>query len=186
LTGTRVVAGVPPTSAGRETVIRPAERADLLAVFRLEKACFPQPWPFSAFEGFLGEPGFLVALDGGGRIVGYVVGDTTPNYGRDIGHVKDLAVHPDARRAGLGRRLLDRAIAALADAGATVVKLEVRAGNEAARSLYREAGFDALRRIQRYYQDGEDALVMVLDVPAWRADREAGRRPGSDAAEVEN
>ncbi len=44
-----------------DPAIRPAERADLLAVVRIEDESFSQPWPYDAFERFLGEPGFLVA-----------------------------------------------------------------------------------------------------------------------------
>lgn len=33
--------------------IRRAERADLLAIYRIEKASFPQPWPYEAFDRFL-------------------------------------------------------------------------------------------------------------------------------------
>jgi ribosomal-protein-alanine N-acetyltransferase len=152
----------------RAVVIRQAERADLLDVFRLEKATFPQPWPFSAFESFLGERGFLVATARETQtVLGYVVSDTTPNYGRDIGHIKDLAVHPDARRQGLGRTLLRRALSILRMAGAVLVKLEVRADNESAKALYRSEGFEPLRRIPRYYEDGDDAEVMVLDLTEW-------------------
>ncbi|AUV83321.1 ribosomal-protein-alanine N-acetyltransferase [Salinigranum rubrum] len=151
-----------------EVVIRQAEQADLLDVFRLERSTFPQPWPFSAFESFLGERGFLVAQSGTSpAIVGYVVSDTTPNYGRDIGHVKDLAVHPDARGRGLGRTLLRRALGTLASDGSALVKLEVRTTNDAAIALYRSEGFEPLRRIPRYYADGEDAFVMVLDLAEW-------------------
>lgn len=158
-------------------VIRQAEQADLLDVFRLERSTFPQPWPFSAFESFLGEQGFLVAQTAGTPdIVGYVVSDTTPNYGRDIGHVKDLAVHPNARGRGLGRTLLHRSLETLSLAGAALVKLEVRATNDAAISLYRSEGFEPLRRIPRYYADGEDAFVMVLDLAEWTV-------PGESASE---
>jgi len=146
--------------------IRPATQADLLSVFRIEKAAFPQPWPFSAFERFLGERAFLVGV-GGSEIVGYVVADVTPNYGRDVGHVKDLAVRPDAQGAGLGRRLLSQAIRRMASDGATLVKLEVREHNDPALSLYRDEGFELLRRVPGYYEDGETALVMVLDVDEW-------------------
>lgn len=163
-------------------VIRQAEQADLLDVYRIERSTFPQPWPFSAFESFVGERGFLVAtLRDAPSVVGYVVSDTTPNYGRDIGHVKDLAIHPDARRRGLGRDLLHRALGALAAAGAALVKLEVRASNDAALSLYRSEGFEPLRRIPRYYEDGEDAYVMVLDLAEWRADG-GGDADADDAA----
>jgi ribosomal-protein-alanine N-acetyltransferase len=157
-----------PDSA-TDVVIRQAERADLLDVNRIEKTCFSQPWPYAAFERFLDEPGFLVAVEDE-SVVGYVVSNVVPNYGRDIGHVKDLAVHPDARGRGVGRRLLQRALVSLSIAGAALVKLEVRESNETALSLYRDEGFETMRRIPRYYGDGEDALLMVLDLAQWRGD----------------
>ena len=144
--------------------IRQAERADLLAIVRIENASFPQPWPYDAFEGFLGEPGFLVAETSDGQVAGYVVSDVMPNYGRDIGHVKDIAVHPECRGNGIGSALLGRSLAVLAGAGVYSVKLEVRDSNEGAKRLYRGFGFDPLRRIPRYYEDGEDAIVMVREL----------------------
>ncbi|MFB6097271.1 MAG: ribosomal protein S18-alanine N-acetyltransferase [Haloferacaceae archaeon] len=149
-----------------EVSIRRAEQADLLEVLRIERASFPQPWPFSAFEEHLGTPGFLVA-ERDAEVVGYVVAGTVPNYGRDLGHVKDFAVRPDARGEGVGSRLLRQALAALAIEGATDAKLEVREGNDGAMRLYRRFGFTPARRVSRYYADGEDALVMVLDLDAW-------------------
>ncbi|MFB6281802.1 MAG: ribosomal protein S18-alanine N-acetyltransferase [Haloferacaceae archaeon] len=146
-----------------DLAIRRAERADLLDVFRIEKASFPEPWPYSAFERFLGEPGFLVASQGT-EVLGFAVGDVTPNHGRDIGHLKDLAVRPADRNRGVGRRLVTRTLVRMAAEGAVVAKLEVRESNDAARSLYRTAGFEAARRLPRYYQDGEDAVLMTLDL----------------------
>lgn len=143
--------------------IRRAERADLLDVFRIEKASFSEPWPYSAFERVLGEPTFLVASQGP-QVLGFAVSDVTPNHGRDIGHLKDLAVRPADRNRGVGRRLVTRSLVRMAAEGATSAKLEVRESNEAARSLYRTVGFEPARRLPRYYQDGEDALLMTLDL----------------------
>lgn len=151
-----------------DLLVRPARQADLLSVFRIEKATFSDPWPFSAFERFLGESAFLVA-ERDGDIVGYVVADTMPNHGRDLGHVKDLAVRERARGAGVGSLLLRRALGELAVQGAVVVKLEVREENEPARNLYSGEGFAPMRRLPRYYSDGEAAIVMVLDVRTWRS-----------------
>ena len=150
-----------PAHEDRETVsIRPAERADLLAVVRIENDAFSQPWPYDAFERFLGEPGFLVAeIDG--EIGGYVVADVTQQIGRSLGHVKDIAVHSDHRRAGVASALLSRSLGVLAAHGAETVKLEVRRSNDEAKRLYREFGFDPLRRVGNYYGDGEDAIVMI-------------------------
>jgi len=175
LAGRSRTVAVPTTPA--DVVIRDAEETDLGSVLRIERDAFDQPWPYTAFERFLGEPGFLVATRGGvdheaGAVVGYVVGDVTPNFGRDIGHVKDLAVAEPARERGIGRSLLVRSLVALAVGGADVVKLEVRESNAPARALYRDVGFEVARRVPRYYQDGEDALVMVLDVADWQSRRD--------------
>ena len=122
----------PSRDAGPE--IRLAERADLLAVYRIEQSAFPQPWPFSAFEQYLGEPGFLVAVDG--AVIGYVVADTIYKHGRRIGHIKDLAVHGDHRRDGVGARLLTQVIGVLDAEGAI--------------ELYREYGFEQRSTVPNY------------------------------------
>ncbi|WP_436936081.1 ribosomal protein S18-alanine N-acetyltransferase [Halovenus marina] len=143
----------------RSRRIRQAERADLLAVHRIERAVFPQPWPFGAFERYLGEPGFLVAE--GSSLLGYVVADTVTAHGRALGHVKDLAVHPDCRREGIASHLLTRAFSVLDGQGARSVKLEVRETNDQAQHLYREHGFSYRRTVPEYYDDDEDALIFV-------------------------
>lgn len=152
-----------PESAGSPTVRR-AVRADLLAVYQIERTAFPQPWPYSAFERFLEEPGFLVAVhdgeNGESGIVGFVVADAVPNHGRPLGHVKDLAVHPEYRGEGTGKRLFRRALGVLDANGVASVKLEVRASNDRALSLYRQFGFTHARTVPNYYDDGEDAFVL--------------------------
>jgi len=153
-----------PASAPEGTAtVRQAVAADLLAVYRIEKASFPQPWPFSAFERYVGEPGFLVAdIEDG--VAGYVVADSVPNHGRPLGHVKDIAVHPDRRGEGLGTKLLRRVLGVLDAEGVASVKLEVRDSNDGAMELYRDFGFVHRRTIPRYYDNGDDALVMVADL----------------------
>ena len=170
--GGRSDGGDPAGAAtGSAVTIRPADRADLLDVLQIERESFAEPWPYAAFESLLDAPAFLVAVGDAGdergtdpSILGYVVGDVTPNHGRDIGHIKDLAVRPDARGAGIGRRLLREALLGLSMSGAAVAKLEVREGNDAARSLYRDEGFEPTRRVPRYYGDGEDALLLVTEL----------------------
>jgi ribosomal-protein-alanine N-acetyltransferase len=140
--------------------VRQATRADLLEVFRIEQAVFPQPWAYRTFEGFLGQQGFLVG-DAHERVVGYIVADTIPNHGRPLGHIKDLAVHPDRQGQGIGAALLERALEILNRANTSRVKLEVRAGNDVAIQLYRSFGFTHHHTVPRYYNSGEDALVMI-------------------------
>jgi len=159
------VTTVPDESAVR---VRPVERADLVSVVRIERASFPQPWPYSVFTRYLDRAGFLVAVDpdadptvgdgSAGSVVGYVVANSVRDAGRTLGHVKNLAVHPTRRGEGIGSRLLARALSVLSPAA---VKLEVRESNDAARSLYSRFGFRPVEQMPRYYDDGEDAVVMV-------------------------
>ncbi|MEF8773219.1 MAG: ribosomal protein S18-alanine N-acetyltransferase [Halobacteriales archaeon] len=142
--------------------VRRASATDLLAVHRIERASFPNPWPYEAFERFLEDPGFLVADDG--SVVGFVVADVVANRGRPVGHVKNLAVHPDRRGEEIGTTLLSRALMVLTQAGVDSVKLEVRRSNEAARKLYEQFGFEPVHRIADYYEDGEDAVVLVSEI----------------------
>lgn len=56
-------------------------------------------------------------------------------------NVHDLAVVPEARGLGIGRRLLEAVIAAATEAGCAAVSLEVRPDNAPARHLYASLGF---------------------------------------------
>lgn len=58
-----------------------------------------------------------------------------------VATISDLYVAPAYRGQGLGRALLDRAVSRIREAGLHAVNLSVAAGNEAARKLYRSAGF---------------------------------------------
>src|SRR4030095_17049032 len=76
--------------------------------------------------------------------------------------ILNLAVAPGDRRLGLGRRLLEAALRRGATAGASRALLEVRASNDAARSLYSEFGFVSLGVRKDYYvEPREDALVLA-------------------------
>lgn len=143
--------------------VRRAGERDLLAVHDIETASFPNPWPYSAFERFVGDPGFLVAADDG-EVQGFVVADVVPNNGRPLGHIKDLAVHPDRRGKGVATTLLSRALMVLAQSGVDSVKLEVRESNDGARSLYEQFGFEPVHRLPDYYRDDEDAVVLVSEL----------------------
>jgi ribosomal-protein-alanine N-acetyltransferase len=77
----------------------------------------------------------------------------------------NIAVHPSRRGEGIGRALLSECIRRSARAGASLIFLEVRAGNEAAKRLYRSMGF-AFRGVRKgYYTDtGEDAVILDREV----------------------
>ena len=71
-----------------------------------------------------------------------------------------VATRPERQRRGLAAMLLDHALAEVFGEGAVTAVLEVRRGNAAAQGLYRSRGFEVVAERSRYYDDGEDALVM--------------------------
>jgi ribosomal protein S18 acetylase RimI-like enzyme len=94
--------------------------------------------------GFLPEATWLIAGPGGyvGTIQGVV------DYG-PMGAIQNVGVIPSYRGLGLGRALVDQALAGFARAGLTRAYLEVTAENRAAVQLYRSLGF---RRAKTLYK----------------------------------
>jgi [ribosomal protein S18]-alanine N-acetyltransferase len=70
-----------------------------------------------------------------------------------------IAVSPEARGQGLGRRLLEACQRDLAEEGLVHLYLEVRASNASAIRLYRSCGWTPCGMRAGYYPDGEDAAL---------------------------
>lgn len=84
----------------------------------------------------------------------------------DEAEILNLAVHPEHRRLGIGRGLLDRVLGELARGGVHRVHLEVRETNLAAQAFYREMGFQPAGRRRGYYsRPREDALILTAEIP---------------------
>ncbi len=121
----------------------------------LHTACFPpaETWDAPAFATLLAQPGVAVRLDPAGGFVLWRVA-------ADEAEILTIAVHPEARRQGIGRRLLAMAGESAAQAGAARLFLEVSRRNTAAVALYAASGFQPVGSRRRYYPDGSDAIVM--------------------------
>jgi ribosomal-protein-alanine N-acetyltransferase len=95
--------------------------------------------------------------NGGRKLIGYVCWWLVA----DEIHILNLAVHPDYRRAGIGRALVQRVLDDAAAKRALSVSLEVRPENDGARALYRGFGFADHGVRKHYYGRGEDAIIMT-------------------------
>ena len=78
--------------------------------------------------------------------------------------ILNFAVHPKVCRQGVGFRLLSRALSFVQASGGSTVTLEVCIHNRAALSLYEKAGFKAQGRRANFYGEGQDALIMGLNL----------------------
>lgn len=168
----------------KEVCIRRMLQADVQAAALLDQISFSLPWPPVAFGRELGmlhsRPWVAeVTLDeqllyqspipdvledllyqpGKKAVVGMLVLWKI----LDEAHIATVAVHPQFRRLGIARQLIEKSLNEAAMEGATSALLEVRAGNNGAIKLYDELGFTVAGRRPRYYKDNnEDAILMTL------------------------
>jgi ribosomal-protein-alanine N-acetyltransferase len=143
--------------------IMAARVEDLDEIARIERECFIVPWKREFFESELVEPYRYARVITGEpgvapRIGGYLFAVSL----YEEFHINKIATDRRLRHRGWGRRLLEDALARARTAGATAVTLEVRVSNLAARNFYGRHSFREAYRRKAYYQDGEDALAMVL------------------------
>lgn len=151
-----------------QVVVGAMEYADLDQVVEIERRSFPTPWSRHAFVSELRDNAYAHYLVArlGDRVIGYAGMWVL----LDEAHITNLAVHPDYRRRGVGRRLLAALERLAARLGARRMTLEVRPSNAAALHLYRRSGFEVRGRRPHYYADSdEDALIM------WKDDIGGGR-----------
>jgi ribosomal-protein-alanine N-acetyltransferase len=76
-------------------------------------------------------------------------------------HITAVAVHPDHRRLGLARRVLEALLRLASQAGAERATLEVSSANAPAKALYASLGFKEVAVRRAYYRNGEDALIQL-------------------------
>ena len=87
----------------------------------------------------------------GGDVIAFAVA-------RRDGYILFLGVAPEHREEGLAKGLIGR----IAEDHGTVT-CHARGSNEDALSFYRHLGFEEVRHVQNYYEDGGDAYYLRLD-----------------------
>ena len=137
-------------------------RADLDEVMAIERVSFAYPWSARFFlQEIAAQCARPIIAEINGRIAGYILFWVLPD---DV-DIHNVAVHPDFRRQGLGRQLLDQAIATGRARASLRVTLEVRKSNLIAQKLYESHGFAVTGVRKGYYSDdGEDAITMALEL----------------------
>ena len=154
--------------------IRPMFQADLDAVLANEFTGYDFPWTRGVFQDCLKVGNQCWVLEQEGDILGHAI----VTVGAGEAHLLNVCVRASAQGHGFGRQLVMYALEKAFDAGADAMFLEVRPSNHVAARLYESIGFIEVGVRKDYYpaQIGhEDARVLVLDLEAFFASRNASR-----------
>jgi len=142
--------------AGAQVEIAPVRFGDLRRAARVQRRSFPSrlaySYPTLVLLRFLPSARFVVAREGD-AILGMAIGDQSGGQSR----VVNLCVDPDARRRGVGSRLL-RKLEDELPAGDIVLMAQIE--NDAARQLYKKEGYQEISVSRNYYGRGRDGIWM--------------------------
>ncbi|GAB4346891.1 MAG: ribosomal protein S18-alanine N-acetyltransferase [Candidatus Abyssubacteria bacterium] len=145
----------------RDLMFEELSVSHLPEVLEIERLSFKTPWSRFAFMHEIEfERSVFKVLKLKGKVVGY--GGFW--HILDEIHISNIAIHPDYRQQGLGKKLLAHLLHEAAAKGAEKASLEVRRSNIAARHMYERFGFRVAAVRKNYYvPEGEDALIMWND-----------------------
>jgi ribosomal-protein-alanine N-acetyltransferase len=167
------------TGMPANTEIREFQQRDFLALWEIDQKCFPRGISYSQVEllSYIRRPrSFTLVAERGaspagtqpGRkltqipsTVGFIVAECGP---RQAGHIITIDVLAEARRSGLGSRLLTAAEKRLREQGCAWVFLETAVDNAAAMSFYKQHDYFLVKTVPRYYATGVDAFVLKKDL----------------------
>ena len=163
-----------------EFALRDFRHEEFEALWRIDQQCFAPGISYSRLElaAYLRRPGAfaLVAESSEVNDTGVPQGSSNPGRSsavgfivaergsRGTGHIITIDVLPQARRAGVGSRLLAVAEEGLHAAGCHAVILETAVDNQAALSFYKRHDYTVVKTLPRYYSNGVDALALKKDL----------------------
>ena len=132
---------------------------DISGVAEIEKLCFSSPWSADSLKLLTNEGigmGMVCRKDGkvcayGGMLIAV-----------DEGQITNIATHPDYRRRGYGKAIVEALIKYAKINGLDSISLEVRESNAAAIELYSSLGFKVEGKRRDFYtKPTEAALIMI-------------------------
>lgn len=140
-------------------IIKEMIEENIPQIAEIEKASFSKPWSEKSItESFLSQSNIFFVAEINGKIVGYI-GMT---LSIDEGYILNVAVLPQYRKQGVGRKLVESLISFGENNKLVFITLEVRESNIPAISLYTQYGFSQVGKRKNYYSNpSEDALLLT-------------------------
>jgi [ribosomal protein S18]-alanine N-acetyltransferase len=145
-------------------LVRPFRAPDMDRILEIEVACFgADAYDRNLFAQLARQCGSLFLVAGRGRSMGgYMVTCMRGTKAPGRAELVSIGVDPRFRRVGVASSLMKSTLRRLRLQGASRISLMVRVSNGTARRFYERHGFQKLRTEARYYEDGEDAVLMSL------------------------
>lgn len=141
--------------------IRNATTKDINELLELEN-CFAAPWKREnlLYELVENPVNTFLVVTYFNQIVGFI--DYWITF--DSATISQIAIKPEYRRKGLAKMLLKEMIDDCYAKRVRNIALEVRTHNIHAINLYKKIGFKTILVKPHYYDNGDDAYYMVLEV----------------------
>jgi len=176
-------------NSGVQFRLRQFEKADFDTLWQIDQSCFDRELAYSQREMafYMRRPrsftlvadsavaGVSVARAGAAKapgngkarvaipnagILGFIVAEARGK----VGHIITIDVIAEARRAGVGKALLQAAEERLLRSGVNTVALETPVNNASAIRFYKQQGYFVEKTVSGYYSNQMDALVMAKDL----------------------
>jgi ribosomal-protein-alanine N-acetyltransferase len=165
---------MPSINSNQACHIRWMIRRDLPFVLNIENASFEFPWTEDEFIRCLRQRDCIgMVAERNEDVAGFMIYELHKNRI----HILSFAVHPDYRRQGIGRSMVDKLVSKLAYQRRNRIVLEVRETNLDAQLFFRQLGFRATSVLRSFYEDTpEDAFLMQYRAAAETATNEESRR----------
>lgn len=144
------------------TSFRGLQSSDVESMCDIEKINNEHPWSSSNFVSSVADNSTLsYGLFVEQKMVGYVLSLVAV----DTADLLNIGIHPNYKRLGCGKMLLDHLLVQLKKMHINDLILEVRVINHIAINFYENQGFKGISTRERYYANQDDAKIMKLLIP---------------------
>ncbi len=142
--------------------LRDAGAPDFETLWRIDQDCFEAGIAYSKGElsAYMRHPGAFTLIAesrNSAKILGFIVAELSR---KGVGHIITIDIVEDARRFGMGSRLLAAAEDRLRMHACTRIRLEAAVDNASALAFYERHGYSNIKTISGYYSNGRDALLL--------------------------
>lgn len=138
-----------------------ADFDDIDTIYEIEKDCFEAPWSRDMFyqqiKTGISRHYIMSRDEKAAGFYGF-------SYVIDEAEILNFAVSPPYQNDGLGTLMMEHLISVAGSLDIKKIFLEVRVSNKSAIRMYEKTGFKYLAQRKAYYENGEDAYIMLKEL----------------------